>query len=84
MERIALIGSLTTNKSAPKDADVLVIITDEIDLQELATIGRKLRGSGQRMGSGADVFLSDPSGQYIVRTCKYKECHPRVRCTGKS
>lgn len=62
MERIALVGSLTTNKSIPKDADVLVTITDEIDLQELATIDRKLKGTGQCMGSGADVFLANHSG----------------------
>lgn len=84
VERIALIGSLTTNKSVPKDADVLVTVTDEINLHELASLGRKLKGAGQCMGSGADIFLANHSGQYIGRTCQYKKCHPRVRCTGRS
>jgi hypothetical protein len=41
VRRIALIGSLTTEKSDPKDADVLVTVDDDADLTPLATAGRK-------------------------------------------
>jgi hypothetical protein len=42
VERIALIGSLTTPKEHPKDADVLTTISDDVDLA--APIGNATRG----------------------------------------
>jgi hypothetical protein len=45
VRRIALIGSLTTEKSDPKDADLLVTVDDDADLTPLATAGRKLKGT---------------------------------------
>ncbi len=84
VSRIALIGSLNTTKLNPKDADVLVTVLESMNLASLAAAGRKLKGAGQSMGSGADVFLCDITGRYIGRTCSYRECHPRVRCRGKS
>ncbi len=82
--RIALIGSLNTTKPNPKDADVLVTVSESLNLALLAAAGRKLKGAGQSLGSGADVFLCDVTGRYIGRTCSYRECHPRVRCRGRS
>ncbi len=41
--RIALVGSLTTPKPSPKDADVIVYVADEMELSTLARIGRQLR-----------------------------------------
>jgi hypothetical protein len=41
--RTALVGSLATTKPNPKDADVLVSVTDDVDLARLATAGRTLR-----------------------------------------
>ena len=38
VSRIALIGSLTTNKADPKDADLLVTVTDDTDLEPLARL----------------------------------------------
>ena len=84
VSRIALIGSLNTTKPRPKDADVLVTVSESMNLASLAAVGRKLKGAGQSIGSGADVFLCDVTGRYIGRTCSYRECHPRVRCRGKS
>ena len=46
--RIALIGSLTTTKPSPKDADLLVTVRDDADLAPLAAAGRKLKGHAQR------------------------------------
>jgi hypothetical protein len=43
--RIALVGSLTTTKAIPKDADVLVTIDSAMDLAELARAGRRLKAS---------------------------------------
>ncbi|MCL5959805.1 MAG: hypothetical protein M1358_10940, partial [Chloroflexi bacterium] len=60
--RIALIGSLTTCKPDPKDADLLVTVTDDADLAPLATVGRKLKGRAQSLNRGADIFLADPRG----------------------
>ena len=77
---MALIGSLTTAKPLPKDADVLVTIEDSLDLGPLARAARRLKGTAQQMNLGADIFLANPEGQYVGRICHYRECHPRVAC----
>ena len=77
--RIALIGSLATDKPDPKDADVLVTVTDDADLAPLATLGRKLQGHCQSHGLGGEVFLADPRGRYLGRTCPWKRCGPGMR-----
>jgi hypothetical protein len=78
--RIALVGSLTTDKPVPKDADVLVTIDADMDLAALARIGRRLKGTGQKINLGGDVFLTDAAGRYIGRICHYRECHARFLC----
>jgi hypothetical protein len=80
VRRIALVGSVTTDKPVPKDADVLVTIDAAMDLSPLAVIGRRLKGTGQSINLGADVFLADEAGRYLGRICPYRECHARVRC----
>lgn len=80
VRRIALVGSLATDKPVPKDADVLVTIDAAIDLGPLAVIGRRLMGTGGSINLGADVFLADTAGRYIGRICHYRECHMRVLC----
>jgi hypothetical protein len=82
MQRIALVGSLTTPKPYPKDIDLLVTVADDMDLERLATLGRRLLGAAQRINGGADVFLCNPEGEYIGRSCPWRECAPgrRVRC----
>ena len=82
IRRIALIGSLVTNKESPKDTDLLVTIDESADIESLATLGRKLKGHCQSHNSGADIFLCDTEGTYLGRTCSYVECHPRVACRG--
>jgi uncharacterized protein DUF6932 len=82
--RIALVGSLTTTKPIPKDADVLVTIDDTMDdLAPLARHARRLKGAAQMINLGADVFLSDKDRQYIGRICHYRECHPRMACRAR-
>jgi predicted nucleotidyltransferase len=80
--RIALIGSLTTNKADPKDVDMLVTVTDDADLAPLARIGRRLQGRAQTMNRGGEVFLADERGSYLGRICPWRECAPgiRMRC----
>jgi hypothetical protein len=78
--RIALVGSLTTIKAIPHDADVLVSINDTIDFSRLALAGRRLKGAAQHINLGADIFLADECGRYLGRICGYRECHPRARC----
>ena len=82
IRRIALLGSITTNKQNPKDIDFLIEVEDEADLGPLARLGRKLKGRAQQMNRGADIFLTNPQGHYIGRTCSWKECRPgkRVSC----
>ena len=58
--RIALIGSLTTEKPDPKDADVLVTVNEDADLAPLARLGRRLQGRAQTLNRGGEVFLADP------------------------
>ncbi len=77
--RIALLGSIVTKKLDPKDIDLLVTVSDEMELEPLATLGRKLKGAAQQINHGADIFLADPHGRYIGRTCQWKTCAPGIR-----
>ena len=77
--RIALIGSITTDTLEPKDIDLLVTVTDDADLQPLATAARRMQGRAQSFGAGADVFLADLRDAYLGRTCPWKECWPGRR-----
>src|SRR5262249_38140036 len=80
--RIALIGSLTTDKPNLKDADLLIMIRDGTDLAPLALLGRKLQGHAQQRNCGGEVFLCAEEGVYLGRTCPWKDCRPfvRLRC----
>jgi predicted nucleotidyltransferase len=78
--RIALLGSLATDKPVPKDADVLVTIDSAMDLAPLARLGRRLQGTAQTINLGADIFLADSTGRYLGRICHYRECWRRVAC----
>jgi len=80
VRRIALLGSLATEKPIPKDADVLVSIDPGLDLDALATLGRRLKGGAQTINLGADIFLCGADGAYLGRVCHYRECHWRVAC----
>jgi hypothetical protein len=77
--RIALLGSLTTPEPDPEDADLLVTVADDMDLAPLAALGRPLQGRAQNRNRGADVFLADPRGNYLGRTCPWRECRPGLR-----
>jgi predicted nucleotidyltransferase len=77
--RIALIGSLATEEPDPKDVDLLVTVTDDMDLASLARLGRKLQGHAQSFARGGEVFLADPRGHYLGRTCPWKRCGPGIR-----
>ncbi len=72
--RIALIGSLTTDKEFPKDIDLLVTVSDDCDLTPLAQQARKLGGHMASHQAGADIFLTNPDGDYLGRTCPWKNC----------
>jgi ribosomal protein S14 len=50
-----------------------------MDLKRLADAARRLAGHLQSQGLGADVFLADPQGHYLGRTCPWKLCAPGVR-----
>jgi hypothetical protein len=77
--RIALIGSLATDKPDPKDVDLLTTVADDADLTPLATLGRKLSGHLQGHNLGGEVFLADAAGNYLGRACPWKECRPGIR-----
>jgi hypothetical protein len=81
VERIALIGSLTTPELSPKDVDLLVTVTDNMDLAPLAKAARQLNGRAMQTGQsrGGDVFLASVNGNYLGRTCLWKECGPGIR-----
>ena len=81
VKRIALIGSLTTTESSPKDIDLLVTVGDDMNLAPLAKAARQLNGRAMQTGRsrGGDVFLADVSGNYLGRTCPWKECGPGIR-----
>ncbi len=79
--RIALIGSLVTPKAMPKDVDILVEVSDDMHLEELAKLSRKLLGKTMQTGDGcgADVFLCSPRHEYLGRICTWKICAPGIR-----
>ena len=79
VQRIALIGSLATSEPDPDDVDLLVTVADDMDLGPLATLGRKLAGHCQSLGRGGEVFLADPRGNYLGRTCPWRDCGPGIR-----
>ncbi len=74
--RIALIGSLATEKAEPKDIDVLVTVADGADLALLAAAARQLRGHAQSFNRESEVFLADTNGEYLGRVCLWKSCGP--------
>jgi len=79
VKRIALIGSLATDKEFPKDVDVLVTVSDDCDLAPLAELGRQLSGHMNSHRAGADVFLASEAGNYLGRTCPWRDCGPGFR-----
>ncbi|MEW6005297.1 MAG: hypothetical protein AB1695_08285 [Stygiobacter sp.] len=82
VKRIALIGSITTNKQKPHDVDLLLTIPDDLDLTHLAKISRRLQGRSAQIGGGADIFLANLNNEYIGRICSWKICKfgVRLRC----
>jgi hypothetical protein len=79
VKRIALFGSLATPEPMPNDADVLVTVTDAMDLAPLAKAARKLNGHTLQRNRGGDVFLADERHHHVGRTCPWKECGPGIR-----
>ncbi|OIR01533.1 hypothetical protein GALL_164340 [mine drainage metagenome] len=79
--RIALLGSLTRDEPEPKDADVLVTVSDAMELAPHAKAGRQLAGHAQQLNRGADVFLADERGDYLGRACHWRECAPDIRAS---
>ncbi len=79
VKRIALLGSLAADEPEPKDADLLVSVANEMDLAPLAKAGRRLAGHAQQLNRGADVFLASEKGEYLGRTCYWRECRPGIR-----
>ena len=79
--RIAMIGSLTTNKPDPKDADILISVKDDLDLSRLARLSRSLQGRAQSLNRGGEVFLANQDDQYIGRICPWKDCGPGIRAS---
>ncbi|MCP9629824.1 hypothetical protein NML43_22270 [Rhodopseudomonas palustris] len=84
VRRIALIGSLVTDKPVPKDADVLVTIDAEMDLGTLARASRRMQGKSNKINLGAEAFLADHNGRYLGRICHWRECRARVLCRAQN
>jgi predicted nucleotidyltransferase len=79
VQRVALIGSILTDKPNPKDIDLLVTVSDDADLAPLALCARRLQGTLQGLNHTADVFLMDEHGTYLGRTCYWRDCRPGIR-----
>jgi hypothetical protein len=77
--RIALIGSITTPKRSPNNINIVLTITSEDIVPDIAAAGRKLKGHAQQLNRGADIFLADSTGRYLGRTCPWRECGPGIR-----
>ena len=79
VQQVSLLGSITTNRTNPKDIDLLVVISENADVAALASHARRLQGAAQQANLGADIFLADDRGNYLGRTCPWKNCRPGVR-----
>ena len=79
VSQIALIGSLTTRKTMPKDVDLVVTLKSSAGFKQIATLARKLQGRIQKGSLGADVFVVHDN-IYIGRACHYREPWARVEC----
>ena len=77
--RIAVVGSIISDKRNPKDIDFLITIADNVELDRIAAAGRRLKGTAQTKNLGADIFLANEHNQYIGRTCGWKVCEPGIR-----
>jgi predicted nucleotidyltransferase len=82
VSQIALIGSLTTRKTTPKDVDLVVTLKTSAGFKQIATLARKLQGRIQKGSLGADVFIVHDN-VYIGRACHYREPWERVECRGR-
>jgi predicted nucleotidyltransferase len=80
IKKVALCGSICTNKEHPKDLDVLIYLKSDADIKPVAALKRKLQGQISRGRLGADVFLIEDD-KYIGRACYYKEPWCRVVCS---
>ncbi len=82
VKRIALVGSILTQKEKPRDVDLLLTIPDDLDLTRLAKISRVLQGKSGQLGGGADVFVANLRNEYLGRICIWKVCKfgVRMRC----
>ncbi len=78
---IALLGSLATAKAIPKDVDLLVEVSDDMPLKNLARLTRQLLVKTMQTGDGCgtDVFLCNPQHEYLGRICSWKTCAPGIR-----
>ena len=81
IRRIALIGSLTTDKEFPKDIDMLVTVSDDCNLAPLAELARQLSGHMNSHRAGSDVFIASEEGVYLGRTCPWRDCGPSFRAS---
>ncbi|HYV02246.1 MAG TPA: UPF0158 family protein [Actinomycetota bacterium] len=81
IRRIALLGSLASDKQWPKDVDLILTVDDDADLEPVAKLARRLQGHAQSLGLGADVFLAGPAGDYLGRTCPWSRCGPGIRAS---
>jgi predicted nucleotidyltransferase len=64
VRRIALLGSIVTTKAHPKDIDVLVFVTDDADLSQLATAARRLQGHAQ--GFNRELTSFSPTSVALI------------------
>jgi hypothetical protein len=79
VQRIAVIGSLTTDKEFPAGVELLVTVAGNCNLRPLAELGRQLRGHLLTHSAGSDVYLANEEGEYLGRICAWKKCRPGVR-----
>ena len=82
VKRIAIIGSILTQKEKPNDVDLLLTIPDDLELNRLAKFCRVLQGKSGQIGGGADVFVVNLNNKYLGRICIWKVCKfgVRMRC----
>jgi hypothetical protein len=81
VRRIALVGSIATDKAFPKDVDLLVTVDDEADLDPLGNAGPPADGATpeHRAGSGRRRVPGRSSRPLPGPNVSLKRCGPGIR-----
>jgi hypothetical protein len=78
---IPFMGMIVTKWADSKNIDLLVIVTETMDLAPLAACARWVQDRARSFSRGGDLFLADKGGHYLARTWLWKDCRSSIRAS---